>query len=49
MKKDDKIVGAGLLTAIASSLCCITPVLALISGTSGIASAFFWLEPFGLT
>ncbi len=46
MKKNNKIVGAGLLTAIASSLCCITPVLALISGTSGIASTFSWLEPF---
>ena len=46
MKKNDKIIGAGLLTAIASSLCCITPVLALISGTSGIASSFSWLEPF---
>jgi copper chaperone CopZ len=34
------------LTAIASSLCCITPVLALISGTSGVASTFSWLEPF---
>ena len=31
MKKDKKLIGAGLLTAIASSLCCITPVLALIS------------------
>lgn len=46
MKKNNKIIGAGLLTAIASSLCCITPVLALISGTSGIASTFSWLEPF---
>ncbi len=46
MKKDEKLIGAGLLTAIASSLCCITPVLALISGTSGIASTFSWLEPF---
>jgi len=46
MKKDNKIIGAGLLTAITSSLCCITPVLALISGTSGIASTFSWLEPF---
>ena len=46
MKKDNKIIGTGLLTAIASSLCCITPVLALISGTSGIASTFSWLEPF---
>jgi len=46
MKKNNKIIGAGLLTAIASSLCCITPVLALISGTSGVASTFSWLEPF---
>ncbi|MBD3630997.1 mercuric transport protein MerTP [Cyclobacterium sp.] len=46
MKTDKKLVGAGLLTAIAASLCCITPVLALIAGSSGIASAFSWLEPF---
>ncbi len=46
MKKDKKLIGASLLTAIASSLCCITPVLALISGTSGIASTFSWLEPY---
>jgi len=41
-----KTIGAGLLTAIASSLCCITPVLVLISGTSGVASTFSWLAPF---
>ena len=46
MKTDKKIIGAGLLTAIAASLCCITPVLALIAGTSGLASTFSWLEPF---
>ncbi|MCX2745404.1 mercuric transport protein MerTP [Mangrovivirga sp. M17] len=46
MKSDNKIIGAGVLTAITASLCCITPVLALIAGTSGIASAFSWLEPF---
>jgi len=46
MKKTNKIIGAGVFTAIASSLCCITPVLALISGTSGVASTFSWLEPF---
>lgn len=39
------LVGAGILSAIAASLCCITPVLALIAGSSGIASAFSWLEP----
>ncbi|KMQ72255.1 MULTISPECIES: mercuric transport protein MerTP [Chryseobacterium group] len=46
MKTDNKLIGAGLLTAIAASLCCITPVLALIAGTSGLASSFSWLEPF---
>jgi len=46
MKKGEKIIGVSILTAIASSLCCITPVLALISGTSGIASSFSWLEPY---
>ena len=46
MKSENKLIGAGLLTAITASLCCITPVLALIAGTSGIASTFSWLEPF---
>ena len=46
MKSENKLIGAGLLTAIAASLCCITPVLALIAGTSGIASTFSWIEPF---
>jgi mercuric ion transport protein len=45
MKTDKKLIGAGLLTAIAASLCCITPVLALVAGTSGLASTFSWLEP----
>lgn len=43
--KTGKFAGAGLLVAISASLCCITPVLALISGTSGIASAFSFMEP----
>jgi len=46
MKSDNKLIGAGLLTAITASLCCITPILALIAGTSGIASTFSWIEPF---
>ncbi|NOY49228.1 MAG: mercuric transport protein MerTP [Chlorobi bacterium] len=41
-----KYAGASLLTAIAASLCCITPVLALVAGSSGIASSFSFLEPF---
>ena len=48
MKSDKKLIGAGLLSALAASLCCITPVLALIAGTSGLASAFSWIEPFRL-
>lgn len=39
-------VRAGILAAIAASLCCITPVLALLGGISGIAATFSWLEPF---
>lgn len=37
---------AGVIAAIVASLCCITPVLALIGGLGGAASAFSWLEPF---
>lgn len=45
MKKVNKLIGEGLLTAFAASLCCITtPVLALVAGTSGLASTFSWLE-----
>lgn len=45
MKKDRKLIWTSIFTAIGASLCCITPVLALISGASGIASTFTWLEP----
>jgi len=45
MKFSNKLIGTSLLTAVAASLCCITPVLALIAGTSGLASTFSWLEP----
>lgn len=36
---------AGALTAIAASLCCITPVIALLAGSSSIAANFSWIEP----
>lgn len=38
-------VGVGIFAAIAASLCCITPVLALLAGASGAASSLSWLEP----
>lgn len=37
--------GAGLLSAFAASLCCITPVIALIAGSSSVAANFSWIEP----
>jgi copper chaperone CopZ len=43
--KSGKLAGATFLSAIVASLCCITPVLALVSGVGGIASSFSWLEP----
>lgn len=46
MKRDKTLLGASLLAAITASLCCITPVLALIAGSSGLASTFSWIEPF---
>ncbi|MBU2445784.1 MAG: mercuric transport protein MerTP [Bacteroidetes bacterium] len=42
---ETKWLGAGLLAAITASLCCITPVLAMLGGISGIASIFSFLEP----
>ncbi|SMG23374.1 Copper chaperone CopZ [Marivirga sericea] len=41
-----KNIGAGLLVAFTSSLCCVTPVFATLAGIGGIASSFSWMEPF---
>lgn len=38
-------IGTGLLAAIASSLCCIAPLVAIIGGVAGTASVFSWIEP----
>ncbi len=35
----------GLFAAIAASSCCIPPVIALIAGVGGSASALSWMEP----
>ena len=42
---DTKIV-TGVVAAIGASLCCITPVLAVLAGSTGLASSFSWMEPF---
>lgn len=44
--KKETFLSAGLLAAVASSLCCIAPLLAIIGGVSGGVSAFGWVEPF---
>lgn len=40
-----RLIGLGILSAVAASLCCITPVLAIIAGSTGLASSFSWLNP----
>ena len=35
---------AGILSAIAASLCCVAPVIALFAGSSGFAANFKWVE-----
>ncbi|WP_303312629.1 mercuric transport protein MerTP [Hymenobacter sp. BT730] len=40
------LAGTGLLAALAASLCCLTPLLAIVGGLGGVAtSSFSWLEP----
>lgn len=36
----------GVFSALSASLCCITPVLAVTTGTSSLASSLHWTEPF---
>ncbi len=45
LKSTNKFTSAGLISAFAASLCCITPVIALFAGTSSIAATFSWIEP----
>lgn len=45
IKSPGTYTGAGVLSAIAGSLCCITPVIALLAGSSSIAANFSWIEP----
>ena len=42
----DKKIFAGILATIVASLCCVTPVLAVLAGSSSLASSFSWMEPY---
>ncbi len=44
-KTSGNLLGAGILSAILASSCCIIPALALLAGASGMASSFSWVEP----
>ena len=46
VKTSKKAGITGLFAALAASACCIPPVVALIAGVGGSASALSWLEPF---
>lgn len=43
---ETKWIGVGIFAAFLASLCCITPVVALVAGVSGAAATFSWIEPF---
>lgn len=45
MKKTTKITGLGIISALAASSCCIAHLLALILGSTSLATSFSWLEP----
>lgn len=45
IKSSGTFTSAGILSAVAASLCCITPVVALLTGTTSIAANFSWIEP----
>jgi copper chaperone CopZ len=42
----DKKILTGIFASIGASLCCITPVLAVLAGSSSLASTFSWMDPF---
>ena len=45
MKLSFKLIITSIVTGIVASLCCITPILAIVAGVGGMASFFSWVEP----
>lgn len=43
---DNNFITVGILASISASLCCITPIVGVLGGISGVASTFSWLEPY---
>lgn len=42
----DKKILAGIFATVLASLCCVTPVLAVLAGSSSLASSFSWMQPY---
>lgn len=42
----NKKIIASIVATVAASLCCVTPVLAVLAGSSSLASSFSWMEPY---
>ena len=45
LKSSGTLASTSVLTAIAASLCCIVPVVAILAGSSSIVANFSWIEP----
>jgi len=45
LKSSGTLASASVFTAIAASLCCIVPVVAILAGSSSIVANFSWIEP----
>lgn len=45
MKSNTLFQNSAIVAAVLASLCCITPVMALLGGLSGITSTFSFLDP----
>ena len=45
IKASGTFTSAGVVSAFAASLCCITPVIALLAGSSSMAVNFSWIQP----
>ena len=48
MKKETSskaVAGVGIFAAVAASLCCVTPLLPLLAGSSSLAANFSWIAP----
>lgn len=45
LNQNKKLLGSGLLLALASSLCCIVPILALFGAAGSAVAMFSWIAP----